>query len=295
MSSVRGVFTQEDPDALVVSALGPVYSNNQKRLLTTDDSLYYSKGGVWVRLKAAAGGAAGADTQVQFNDAGTMAGDVGFTYNKTTDKATLAGGLFLTPMTTGSLIFAGASGELLQDNSNLFWDDSANVLMVGRNTTAGTAPRLVIGGGNLVLIPSSGNGSAQFILSANTARNDFLFYDSTPTQKCSFGYEGASGGFHPDMMQIFGAANGILFGDSGLTERLRIDSAGKVGIGLTAAAVLSDAGLLDMNANLFRVRTAKTPASATATGNAGEICWDSGFIYVATAANTWKRVAIATF
>jgi len=44
-----------------------------------------------------------------------------------------------------------------------------------------------------------------------------------------------------------------------------------------------------------RVQTAKTPASASATGVAGSICWDASYIYVCTATNTWKRVAIATW
>jgi hypothetical protein len=35
----------------------------------------------------------GSDTQVQFNDAGVFGGDAGFTYNKTTDSATLVGSL----------------------------------------------------------------------------------------------------------------------------------------------------------------------------------------------------------
>lgn len=39
----------------------------------------------------------------------------------------------------------------------------------------------------------------------------------------------------------------------------------------------------------------QTPASAAATGAAGTIAWDSSYIYVCTAANTWKRVAIATW
>lgn len=38
-----------------------------------------------------------------------------------------------------------------------------------------------------------------------------------------------------------------------------------------------------------------TPASATATGVQGTIAWDANFIYVCTATNTWKRVAIATW
>tara|TARA_R110000822_G_scaffold64090_1_gene157525 strand:+ start:518 stop:1015 length:498 start_codon:yes stop_codon:yes gene_type:complete len=38
-----------------------------------------------------------------------------------------------------------------------------------------------------------------------------------------------------------------------------------------------------------------TPASATATGTVGTISWDSGYIYICTATDTWKRVAIATW
>jgi hypothetical protein len=37
------------------------------------------------------------------------------------------------------------------------------------------------------------------------------------------------------------------------------------------------------------------PASATATGTAGDIRYDTGFIYVCTATNTWKRAAITTW
>lgn len=38
-----------------------------------------------------------------------------------------------------------------------------------------------------------------------------------------------------------------------------------------------------------------TPASASATGTAGQITWDTNYIYVCTATDTWKRVAIATW
>jgi hypothetical protein len=52
---------------------------------------------------------------------------------------------------------------------------------------------------------------------------------------------------------------------------------------------------IDVNANTIRVRTAKTPASATATGNAGDICWDANYVYVCVATNTWKRSALTTW
>ena len=39
----------------------------------------------------------------------------------------------------------------------------------------------------------------------------------------------------------------------------------------------------------------KTPASASAAGVAGTVCWDADWIFVCVATNTWKRVAIATW
>jgi hypothetical protein len=38
-----------------------------------------------------------------------------------------------------------------------------------------------------------------------------------------------------------------------------------------------------------------TPASAAASGVAGQIRWDSSYIYICIATNTWKRVAIASW
>ena len=37
------------------------------------------------------------------------------------------------------------------------------------------------------------------------------------------------------------------------------------------------------------------PASAAATGTAGKMAYDSGYLYLCVAANTWKRVAVATW
>ena len=52
---------------------------------------------------------------------------------------------------------------------------------------------------------------------------------------------------------------------------------------------------VDINSDIIRLRTAKTPASASDTGNAGDICWDADFIYVCVATDTWKKASIATW
>jgi hypothetical protein len=84
----------------------------------------------------------------------------------------------------------------------------------------------------------------------------------------------------------------IQFATGSSSERFRIDSSGRLLVGTS-----SDSGgaLLQVNGDRIRVGTAKTPASASATGTAGEICWDASYIYVCTATNTWKRTAIATW
>lgn len=38
-----------------------------------------------------------------------------------------------------------------------------------------------------------------------------------------------------------------------------------------------------------------TPANAGADGIAGQMYWDSGYIYVCVATNTWKRTALSTW
>ena len=61
-------------------------------------------------------------------------------------------------------------------------------------------------------------------------------------------------------------------------------------------------GTVNINANRFRVSTSKTPATSvgSAGDQQGDICWDSGYVYVCTAnydtsSNIWKRVAIAAW
>jgi len=39
----------------------------------------------------------------------------------------------------------------------------------------------------------------------------------------------------------------------------------------------------------------KTPPSVSAAGEAGEICYDSSYIYICVADSSWKRVAIGTW
>lgn len=73
-------------------------------------------------------------------------------------------------------------------------------------------------------------------------------------------------------------------------DGLVVTEDGDVGIGTTTPT-----HLLDVDSDSIRVRTAKTPASASDTGTQGQIAWDADYIYVCTATDTWKRAAISTW
>lgn len=79
------------------------------------------------------------------------------------------------------------------------------------------------------------------------------------------------------------AAGGIVFGTSGDTNLYR-----------SAANTLKTDDDFVAGSKLY-VPTSQTPATAAATGTAGQIAWDSNYIYVCVAANTWKRSAITTW
>ncbi len=70
-------------------------------------------------------------------------------------------------------------------------------------------------------------------------------------------------------------------------------SAGETLIDVTSLGVTTDDGF-GINGKLILIAP-PVPATAAATGFAGQISWDSGFIYICVATDTWKRVAIATW
>jgi len=97
----------------------------------------------------------------------------------------------------------------------------------------------------------------------------------------------------------FGATNATSTPDaqisnSGGAALMTLQHGGNVGIGGATPAISSGTGL-HCGGSTIRLGTSRTPASATATGNTGEICWDSGYLYVCVATNTWKRTSLSTW
>lgn len=178
---------------------------------------------------------------------------------------------------------AGAIGQ----TSGLFEDASGNV---GVGTT--TPLRLLdinLGGSTYGIGGYAGQTAAIFRNTANSGSNarlsltagnagaSLIDFGDTDNDQGGVQYQHAT-----DRMDLV----------AGGAARLSIASAngGRVGVNTTSPTTV-----LDINGSALRIRNSATPASAGATGNAGEIRWDSDYVYACVATNTWKRAALSTW
>ena len=78
--------------------------------------------------------------------------------------------------------------------------------------------------------------------------------------------------------------------DPDLDQAMMISKEGDIHIGSG-----SPTHKLDIEGNVFRLRSSRTIANSTDTGTQGEISWDANYIYVCTATDTWMRASLATW
>jgi hypothetical protein len=162
-----------------------------------------------------------------------------------------------TAFTTGSVVFAGASGIYTQDNANFFWDDTNNRLGIG---TVSPQLRLhTVGGqGAVASFPTlSANSTAIFENNLNTK---IALVNSGGAGVNSSIQSYASGDTSPRAeLQFVSDISSINF-LTGNTARMRINSSGNVGIGTTSP----DANLTVNGAASFAAGTALLPSIARA-------------------------------
>ncbi|MBI2414734.1 hypothetical protein HYV31_02755 [candidate division WWE3 bacterium] len=88
----------------------------------------------------------------------------------------------------------------------------------------------------------------------------------------------------------FGDGLGFYAGDGGTID-LVLENGGNLGIGPD----INPTELLDIDGDTVRLRDSKTPANSSESCSQGEIVWDSGYVYVCVATDTWKRSTLSAF
>ena len=241
---------------------------------------------------------------------------------RTNTYTAISGKFTLPSLTSGSVLFSDGT-TIAQKNSNFFWNNTTNRLGLGTATPANTFDVVrgtagAMSRGNFESASFSFNGDAKvgvYTSSAIATDGAGIAFAQTNLQA-----NGRYPGFELQYVYSSTVASNAM--RINYTERLSTGAVqnytanvlqafadGSVVINPTASGVTASAKLLvgrasstytfDVNGsarvNSFYFSALSTPSSATASGVQGEIRVDANYIYVCTATNTWKRVAIATW
>lgn len=221
----------------------------------------------------------------------------------TLTNATLSGTTTLTGFTRGSVLFAGASSAVSQDNAKFFFDDgvtAAGIYQLGVGTAtpsgflSGTTGIIAYDPAGFTRIASNATGNSGGYgvvqIAADTPNLLITSHGSTSGQtQYGTSLNGwadislkASGGTPPNGLALGTLVNAPLILGTNNLNQLQISGNGFV----TVTNSFSVGGVLCL-----------TPATwvDNQTTAAGQISVDANYIYVATATNTVKRVALTSF
>lgn len=170
------------------------------------------------------------------------------------------------------------SADLVSIFASLFWEDATGGIAY---TSGNVGIRTTSPAYALDVKDSSGSAVALRLTGTNNNNTQLRFAGATGGELFAIGTD-VNAGDGAEEYEIYDLKNSV--------SRLLINSSGNVGIGTT-----SPSGKLDVNDDHVRIRTAKTPANAGAAGDAGDVAWDSNYVYVCVATNTWKRSPLASW
>jgi hypothetical protein len=166
---------------------------------------------------------------------------------------------------------------------------AGNLTVSGGTVTSGTGTLTLNSSANTVVLQSAGTTA----LTLNSSQNATFAGDITQSHSGNsvLSVSSTSGTGNQAIISLANTAQAWTLRNTGDNFGIRNDTLGSYF--LLGDKTTNDATFAGTIAT--QGGTASTPASASATGTAGTIKWDASYIYVCTAANTWKRVAIATW
>lgn len=163
----------------------------------------------------------------------------------------------ITSATAGSVLFAGTSGILSQNNANFFWDNTNARLGLG---TASPSYTLDVNGPAMVRA-STGN-TAQFFLYATTSESQLKIQCGNGG---GLGNTGLLLSISTNIAYIYNYSAGAMIFGTNNTERMRIESGGNLGIGTTTIG-----SKLQVNGNAAIGYSASTAAPTNGLAVAGQ-------------------------
>ncbi|MBC8448233.1 MAG: hypothetical protein H8D78_10815 [Chloroflexi bacterium] len=198
-----------------------------------------------------------------------------------------ASGGTLGDLTVNGTLTMGDGGVITWASGKATITDAAMIFDISAADVPGYAFYYQVGGANRAYVYAQNEANRTLF-----ATEVFGPADTKYGQWSVVTYEWDHGGADEDDTSVeftVRSDTGVLFAATDSPSAVFSVTGMNVGLGATPTAKL------DINSDIMRLRTAKTPASAGAAGNAGDICWDADFIYVCIAASTWRRIAHATW
>jgi len=298
-SSIAGLFQTDQTESFISFAASGTTATSTVRLgATGDDLIAFVNGGERMRIDSSGrlglgtsspveslhlGGSSAQNIRINGNSNALYLGTAGDTCQVSANRRPTDGTI---PNSARGTAFINVNGLSTGGSIELATSTTANT---GATTamTIDSSQRVGIG----TTSPSSSlhisdSATVQARLISSGASTGILFSDAATTDSVTIGTVGDELRFRTDQGAYTFRTN------NGASEAVRIDSSGRLLVGTSTD---SGGALLQVNGNRVRIATAKTPASASDTGTAGEICWDADYIYVAVGTNTWKRAALSTW